>query len=271
VQPRVGLSAVLQPGSVTLKLRSAYGRAIRAPAVGLASASVGAFGTDLANPLLRPERQRGWDTGVDLIFGNRGSLSLTWYNQIADDLIVQVVTAISPVLTTQFQNVGRVANRGLEVEGTLELHPLQLRAQYAYTNSRIQDLGSATGTGLTVGGRPQSTPVHTAGATVTAAPWRTGTVSLGGTYVGGYHSLDFLAFARCLGGTGPCPTPFIFSNFQRDYSAFAKANLNVTQRITSHVDGLLSIDNLTNNMAFEGSNISTVMGRTTMVGLHARF
>lgn len=270
VQPRVGLSAVLQSGIVTLKLRGAYGRAIRAPAFGRAQGIAQSSQIQLENLLLRPERQRGWDAGADLIFGNRGSLNATWYDQIADDLIVQVFTAASP-LTFQFQNVGRVANRGLEVEGTLNLHPLQVRAQYAYTDSRIQDLGGAAGTGLTVGGRPQASPAHTGGATLTTAPWRTGNVSLGFTYVGGYRATDFLALNRCFGGTGPCPDPPLFSNFQSDYPGFAKATLNVTQRITSQVDGFLSIDNLTNNSAFEGPNILPVMGRTTMVGLHALF
>lgn len=172
VQPRFGLSAVLPVANVTLKLRGAYGRAIRAPGIGYAEGFSGPSGAQLAHPLLRPERQRGWEGGVDLIFGTRGSLSLTGYDQNADDLITQIITSISSSFTTTlYRNVGRVRNRGLEVEGTLNLRPVQVRAQYAYGDSRIEDLGSAEGTGLTVGGRPNLSPAHTGGATLTAAPW----------------------------------------------------------------------------------------------------
>ena len=35
---------------------------------------------------LRPERQSGWDTGLDLAFGSRLSLNATYFNQYANDL-----------------------------------------------------------------------------------------------------------------------------------------------------------------------------------------
>jgi hypothetical protein len=53
-----------------------------------------------------------------------------------------------------------------------------------------------------------------------------------------------------------------------EYPGFERVTLSVTQRIARQLDGLLTVNNLTNNTAFEGNNLLPVMGRTTMLGLH---
>ena len=267
--PRIGLTLVRPVGQMTLKLRGAYGRAIRAPVPGLAFGSVGPNGTTLANPLLAPERQRGWDAGVDLLFGSAVSLSVTGYDQIADNLIVYVQVGSTPVPAFQNVNIGRVTNRGVEVEATLALRPLQVKAQYGYVRSRIEDLGPTPGSFLQVGDEPRQTPAHTAGASLTGTPREGTTLSAGLTYVSGFRNFDVLAQFRCFGGTGPCqPT---LRDYLVTYPGFAKVNLAATQRLTRQLDGIVSVDNLTNNLAYEGTNGNPVMGRITMVGLHFRF
>lgn len=270
VAPRIGLSAVGASGNLTVKARVAYGRAIRAPSPGQAFGEVGATLILLANPLLRPERQQGWDGGVDFVFGSRGSLSVTGFTQTAKDLIAFLQVGSTPLPTYQYQNVGRVANRGIELEGTLVAGPVELRAQYAYVRSRVEDLGTGVTPGAQVqpGDRPLGAPAHTAGASATAVLLPGTTVAAGLTYVGSVRQLDFLTLARCFGGTGPCrPTP---RDYVVDYPAFAKVSLTVTQQLSRRLDALLTVDNLTNNVAFEGVNTVTVMGRTTMFGVRAR-
>jgi hypothetical protein len=51
VLPRLGLSAVRRFGQVDVKIRGAYGRAIRAPAPGQAFGGVDPTQITLANPL----------------------------------------------------------------------------------------------------------------------------------------------------------------------------------------------------------------------------
>jgi len=163
--PRLGLSLVHPFGQMTVKVRGSWGRAIRAPLPGQAFGSSSATQINLANPKLAPEQQRGWDAGFDLDFGTQASLSVTGYDQTAKDLIVYLQVADTPLPTYQFQNLGRVSNRGIEVEGRLAVRAVQLKAQYGYVRSRIEDVGpNAASTGLTVGtsrqGRRDTRPVQ---------------------------------------------------------------------------------------------------------------
>ena len=271
VLPRIGLSVVHQVGSTTVKVRGSYGQGIRAASPGQTFGLVSPTQINLANPLLGPERQRGWDAGFDLVFGNRGTLSVTGYDQIAEDLIAFVQVATTPLPTFQFQNIGRATNRGIEVEATLTVQPLQLRTQYGYVRSRIEDLGPSVspGAALQVGDRPDRIPVHTAGATLTVGPWGGSTLTAGVTYVGSWRWTDVLSQLRCAGGTGPCqanPRDYVIN-----YPGYAKVNATVAQRVTRSVDAFLSVDNLTNKEAYEESNVVPVIGRVTMVGLHVGY
>lgn len=269
VLPRVGLSVVQRLGPTTVKVRGAYGRAIRAPSPGQAFGSVGTTSIQLANPVLAPEQQRGWDLGIDLLFGGVGSLSVTGYDQTARDLITSVMVSTTPVPTFQFQNVGRVANSGVEIEGTLTLGFAQLRAQYGYVKSRIDALGPATGGTLQVGDRPPGVPTHTAGGSVIVTPRSGTTFNVGVTYVGSYRQNDALAQFRCFGGTGPCQPNA--RAYIVDYPGFAKINIGITQRLTRQLETFISVDNLANNEAYEGTNSLPVLGRTTMAGMHIAY
>ena len=99
VLPRFGVSYARPVGGTMLKLRAAYGRALRTPNPGEAAGSVLPTSIQLANPSLGPEEQRGWDAGVDLAFGSRASLSVTGYDQTAIGLIAFLQVASIPVPT----------------------------------------------------------------------------------------------------------------------------------------------------------------------------
>ncbi|MBA3345890.1 MAG: TonB-dependent receptor [Gemmatimonadales bacterium] len=268
LSPRLGLSYVRPLGEVTLKLRGAWGRAIKAPAPGIKFDLQTPTGSRLGNPSLGPERQQGWDGGVDAVFGSRGSLSLTFYDQRADDLISPVIIASTPVRTSQFQNVGKVKNTGLEVEGTLALGPAQLRGQYAYTRSRVEQLALGYTGELRVGDQVIGVPKHTAGASVALALPQ-GTSLVGGmTYVGSWNDVDWLTFYRCAGGTGPCRNDtFELVDYLITYPGFVKLSATISQRITRIVSGFARVENLTNSQAFESSNYTEVTGRITTIGV----
>jgi len=275
VSPRVGASFVHEVGSTTLKVRGSWGRAIRAPSPGDKLGQTSPVGVVLANPTLGPERQHGWDAGVDAAFGNHGSIGITYYNQIAEDLIESVSLGFTPVPTAQFENVGRVKNTGVEVEGTLAIGIARLRAQYGYASAKIEDLGPNYQGDQLVGEQTRTTPKHTAGASLALTPLAGTTIGAGMTYVGSWDSYDYLLFYRCFAGTAPCPPAFLTTGSTRDfvikYPSFVKLNLTVFQRITPLVSGFVSVDNLTNNEATEFTNFIPSVGRTTSAGLQLHY
>jgi outer membrane receptor protein involved in Fe transport len=267
--PRVGLAYVRSLGQATVKLRGSWGRAIRAPSPGRKLGFVTAGSVQLANPRLGPERQEGWDAGIDVTIGRGHSLGITYYNQVAENLAEAVVLGVTPVLTQQYQNVGRVKNTGVEVEGTLTMGPVSLRGQYGYVHARIQQLSPTYAGDLQVGDEPLLSPRHTAGASVSVAPSARSTLSAGVVYVGSWMYYDNIALFRCFGGTGPCGASF--RDYQTRYPGFAKVNVGVSHEFTPVLTGFLSIDNLTNNDAYEANNLLPVRGRTSTAGFRIQY
>jgi vitamin B12 transporter len=90
----------------TLKLRSSLGTAFRSPSfLDLYGRSAFYAG----NPNLRPERARGWDSGLDWqLAGTAGLVSLTWFDTDFHDLI-----ASTPDFRSVY-NLQRARTRGLE-------------------------------------------------------------------------------------------------------------------------------------------------------------
>lgn len=276
LSPRVGFSYVRPVGEVTVKLRGSWGRAIRAPQPGLKLGGVfgvAGAGTVLPNAALAPERQQGWDAGLELVLGSRGALSATYYRQIADDLIQFVVLPSTSVPMAQNQNVGRVRNSGIEVEGSIAAGPLSIKGQYAHTLSRVQQLGPTYTGDLRPGDHPLGTPKHTAGASVAFFPTQQTTVTGGLTYIGSWTEYDWLAWSRCLGATGICrnDTFALDRSYFTSYSGYTRLSASVSQKISRLFTGFISVDNLTNNQAYELSNINAVWGRLTTFGFRAQY
>lgn len=275
--PRVGLSFVRPVGVATLKIRASYGKALRTPGPNQATERVSPGAIQLANPELAPERQQGWDGGMDLIVGNKGSVSISGFDQTAVDLIAYLTVASTPVVTHQYRNIGRVSNRGLEVEGTFTPAPwLALTAQYGYVHSRIREVGAAGGQ-VEAGDTPVDVPSHTAGATLTVTPREGTTVHAGLTYVGSFNAMDWLPAFRCFASLSApaCPPSFLSSSSYRDfivkYPGFAKFNASVKHRFNPRLEAFLTVDNLTNTTAFEFDNSEPLTGRTTMFGFEVTY
>jgi outer membrane receptor protein involved in Fe transport len=271
VSPRAGLSYARQLGSVSVKLRSSYGRAIRAPAPGRKLESISATGITLANAQLGPERQMGWDVGVDAVLGTGGTVSLTYYDQVAQGLIQLVRLDSDSIPTFQNQNVGRVGNTGVEIEASLALGRIKVRGQYGYARSRIEQLPPNYGGDLRVGDQSQYTPKHTAGASIAASLGQGTAVTAGLTYVGGWTGFDWIAYYKCFGQTGSCQPGPGTRNYLISYPGFAKLSAGVTQRLSRTLSGFVLLDNASNNEAYEFWNANPVMGRTATVGLQFQY
>lgn len=270
--PRVGLSAVHQWGNVSGKIRGSYGKGIRPPGYGFATADVQPGFIQLANPGLRPEQQSGFDAGLELYFGSRASLEATYYNQRATDLIALEQRAFDPSTFTgtyQYVNLSRVKNTGWEFAGSLALGAaFTLNGTFAITNSTVVDPGPGYSGIYLAGDRVLGVPRSTGGATLTYALSRT-TVSAGLTYGGSWIDYDLLRQ----------DTDFyvnqVFTNPQRsyliNYPSFARLTASVAQRFTSYLSGFVQVNNLTNQQTGEINNINITPGRTSIVGLRFRY
>jgi len=272
VSPQAGLTYVRPLASATLKLRGSWGRAIRPPNPGAKLGGSSPTSITRPNPDLRPEQQRGWDAGVDAVFGRQGSLSVTYFNQTAKDLIAKmIVNADTTPLIYQYQNVGRVKNTGVEVEASVALGMLSIRGQYGYVHSRIEDPGAATD--LLPGDEFLATPTHTAGVSLSLAPRSRTTLVAGVTFVGESVGYDTPAYFRCLAGTGPCPSPSGpgLRPYRMMLPSLFKVNATISQQLPRGLTAFVSVDNLTNSTEHEFALLSPVMGRITTVGLQSHW
>ncbi|HEX2100213.1 MAG TPA: TonB-dependent receptor, partial [Candidatus Synoicihabitans sp.] len=120
-----------------VKLRASYGTAFRSPSF------LDLYGESpfyVGNPDLDPERALGWDAGVDVYWpGDRGTLSVTWFDTRFRDLIV-FDFGVFPGTTA---NVSRARTRGLEVSSRLVVGSgTELKLGYGYLEA--DDLSAGT-------------------------------------------------------------------------------------------------------------------------------
>jgi outer membrane receptor protein involved in Fe transport len=280
--PRVGAAYVIDAGSgVAIKPRASFGKSIRPPDPGQAGGSRSGLFVQQPNPDLRPEIQRGFDLGFDLeLASGQLSLEATYFNQTADDLIDQVIFSYAdPDAGTpnilQFQNIGTVTNRGLELGLRSRIGPADLTASYTYVKNRVKSLADDYQGFLQVGDHLTYVPRHTAGGTLgfnlpspIGAGGKRTRLELGVTYIGERTSEDNVTFIACLFGLEPCvdDTPEA-----RDYwvklPGFVKVRLGVTQPVARQLDAFVNVDNLGNRQAGEFYPFAPARGRALLVGV----
>ncbi|GAB3961041.1 TonB-dependent receptor [Spirosoma harenae] len=144
----------------SLKLRASYGEAGNLSGVGSYSrfyqfSPVAYLGkntllpsSQLANPLVRPERMAEIEVGADLSFlKNRIGLGVTVYNQQIKDLVVNRVLAPSTGGASIVNNVGTMENKGVEV--VLDVVPVKTKdfnwdftAIFNQNRNKVLSLGS---------------------------------------------------------------------------------------------------------------------------------
>ena len=144
----------------TLRLRAAYGasgqhpgttdalrffRAVsgRKDAAGTTGLTFGGLG----NSNLKPERSREFEVGVDAgLFRDRVSLELTYYSKLTKDALIQRAIAPSLGADSQFVNLSRIRNRGVEVAITTRIIDSKrtawdLTLSGSTTHNKILELG----------------------------------------------------------------------------------------------------------------------------------
>ncbi len=112
------------------------------------------------NELLRPERQREFEGGFEAgLAGDRIGLEFTYYDQLTDDLVLSIPLPLSSGFTSQFQNIGEVANRGVEVAlNTLNINRPNFswssRLNFSSNRNEVIQLAAASDTVASAAGYP---------------------------------------------------------------------------------------------------------------------
>jgi TonB-linked SusC/RagA family outer membrane protein len=105
-------------------------------------------GSQLANPLVVPERTRELEGGADISFlNNRANIGITLYQQKVFDLVVNRVLASTSGGKTIVNNVGEMENKGIEL--LLGLNPVKTKdfnwdmyASFSRNQNLVTKLGS---------------------------------------------------------------------------------------------------------------------------------
>jgi outer membrane cobalamin receptor len=307
--PRYGLAFTQDVGSVTMKLRTSYGRSTRPPLdfhrLGLPAVSedminiYGPYDYVLANANITPELQQGWEGGLELYLGRRGSIAVTRYNQTVDDLIAQpVVDSVRSLLPdpdlshdsirwpdghtytnrSQNLNLGTIRNQGWELQGGLTIGPITSQGTYSWTKSRMLGITPKYRSALSdnpdyqPGLSFRHLPEHTWALNTSYAATRTrvmlsvhGVGELWSNNTGGPE----LSAARRLRMERPrmqFPLGYRINN-----ASYANIDLSSSHHITEKIEGTLQVNNLRNSYRNDYSWNYAVIGRQTRFGVRLRW
>jgi vitamin B12 transporter len=243
-------TAALRLAESGLSLHGSLANGFKAPTLGQRFDD--GFGS--ANPDLQPERSTGWDLGVRQRLGSRASLSLTWFGNEIDDLILAVFDPAT--FTFPNQNVESVSTRGIELkfEATLLddcgwLGDLSTQLAYTKTNTKAQ---AAASFGVVDGGRLLRRPVQEVFSAFSWAPIRQLELTLGVLYVG--ERLDL--------------APVTFATFEAD--SYVKVDLAATIWLTDWLKLFGRTENIGNQQYQDVAGFDT-SGRAYYAGFQLDF
>jgi iron complex outermembrane receptor protein len=263
--PMVGAAHTheLWRGRAALKLRAAYGKGIRPPPPSARRRITTVRFRQIENNELRPEEQSGIEYGAEAYVGDRLSLSVTAYKQNANELIQQVVIA-NERQVVQYQNVGRIANTGLELEGTARFGQLRGSATMSWTDSEVRKLSKTYTGDLRVGDQVPEVP-NSAGQAWLSYDLAGLRLTSGATFIGSWTGYDWLAYYDAAADAASAP-PNLRTYWVR-YPALIKPFAMVEGRLGREAALFLRVDNLANTQLNERDNLQITAGRTTTVGV----
>jgi len=221
-----------------------------------------------ANPALAPETQAGIEFGTELFFGTGTFIRATWFNQRASDLIQSVAVAPPPGAPTtyQFQNVGAIRNRGLELEAGFRRGHFEASGLFYTTRSTVEQVAAGYSGYLKVGDEPPELP-NAAGALRIGYSLAPIQFSLGASYLGSWKGYDWAGLvADAQSGTS---RPYA-SNYVIRYPSVLRPYLSLSIDLGRRLTAFTNIDNLFNQIRFEQHNGSPPPGRSLLVGFEVR-
>lgn len=251
VAPRLSASWLVTEGTGGLgatRLRGSIGRGIKEP---LFIQSYSPSPSFLGNPDLKPERSRGFDTGVEQRFAHdRVAVELTYFANHFDDLIS--LGPFDPVtFNAQYENIGETRASGIELVGTaVATGGLRVGGAYTFLDSKV--IRSISSSPIFAPGRDlYRRPRHSGSLQVSYSRERIG-LALGGVFVGSRVDTDF-------------NFPSIASN-----SGYAVWHASGEVRFARRTAAFVTLDNIADGDYMEPFGYPA-LGRTVRAGIRTRF
>ena len=295
--PMVGVAALRAIGPVTVKLRSAYGRGIRAATTPIRE--MGWFDPGQSRLLdLSPEQQSGIETGVDLFVGKSFGLQVTRFDQLASGLIQRVAYvyddhtqgpgggdregpggsgSAQPYAPGDrhiwyvLQNVGQITNRGWELKGDLQLSTVTLSGTYSTVESRVRRVAASYIGDMRVGDRMLEVPARTGSL---SAAWLGGGWSSSITASRSWDWIDYdrVALAGAFSNSTQSDAQLVgqqLRNYWLGYTGVTRLRASLGRNLFRGLSFSVNGENLLNRQHGEPDNITVVPGRTISLGLRA--
>lgn len=250
VQPRLGLSYVVDSGPLTLKVRGQWGRSARAPISDVLAG--GRSGPYAFRPSpIGPEVKEGWDAGLDATWGGIGSFSVTRFEEAGRDLIMpfEVDAGTRPILR-EWRNFGVITNKGWELESDATLGRVSLRGNLILTDNRIRRMSPIQNSGQFAAGRRVLNVPRYSGGLTAILNLRDGSFSANTSFLG----------PRELRFTGTAPPLW-------------RVNVRAERSLTRSIVVFGRIDNLTRNQSSDELDpaFAFAPGRSTVLGIRKSF
>jgi outer membrane receptor protein involved in Fe transport len=180
----------------------------------------------------------------------------------------------------QFLNIGSIRNQGWELQGSVNLGPFVTRGTYSWTKSRVIGITPkyralfATKPEYSAGATFRFLPEHTWAMGVSYAKARTNLgVNLNGVgsavVIGDeLYYLNLTSDIRLQQNLGKLNASGLYV---RNRPGYTISSLNASHRMSSHIDGVLQIQNLMDAYHADRSAGFATMGRQSTLGLRLRF
>ena len=303
--PMLGVAALHDVGPVTVKLRSAYGRGIRAATTPIHETAW--FDPRRQSRLLdlEPEQQSGIEAGMDLFFGKTFGVEITRFDQFASGLIQRVAyvtaennsgpgegvagsgyggnegpgsgSAAQPYAPTDrhigyvLQNVGEITNRGWELKADLQLAALTLSGTYSTVDSRVRRVAGSYIGDMRAGDRMLEVPARTGSLT---ASWLGGGWNSSVTASRSWDWIDYdrVALAGAFSNSTQTDAQLVgqqLRSYWLRYSGVTRLRASLGRTLYRGLSFTINGENLLNRQHGEPDNITVVPGRTLSFGLRA--
>jgi iron complex outermembrane receptor protein len=218
-----------------------------------------------------------------LIVGRAFTLQVTRFDQLASGLIQRVAIQADTDPAGQpgprqvmyaLQNVGEIANRGWELEGSAARGRFSLTSTLSLVDSRVRRLATGYTGDLRPGDRMLEVPARTASLTAswTGARWFG---SLTATRTADWINYDRLALAWAVVNderpASPDQMGTWLRSFWRTYDGVTRLRLTTSRDLRRGVALVLTGENLLDRQLGEPDNVTILPGRTITAGIRVAF
>ena len=288
--PLLGVALVRGTADVQMKVRGAYGRGIRGPRTASRETMSGVgrsrdiYGEDeIERRGIAAETQRGSEAGFDLYIGRALALRATRFDQLASGLIQRVAVAVDTTYRSgsygprevwyALQNVGKISNRGWELDGTLTRSAVSLTGSFSAVSSIVRQLDPGYTGDLRTNERMLEVPARTASVTAawTAERWL---ASVTAARASDWINYDRIGLAySVVHDTRPPGQPIgdWLHSYWRSYNGVTRLRAAMSRELTPSLTAVVTGENLLDHQRGEPDNVTIVPGRTISLGIRATF